>query len=144
MNVYNTPRELGLRVLYYLRESYPKCCSLDRLIYLDYLGMYLKDAKLDYPSLHPEYLYRNIEILEKKSNMSKGILIMMSKGLIEVGVGKGLVYKSNANTGWFLDYIENEYSEKLTQNAALVVEKFRQISDDELKEFIEEITEVFI
>ena len=135
--VFNTPKENALRALYLLKASYPDKCSLERLLFLDYLSIYTKDSKLNSESLHPEYPMRAIEIYERRDGLSKGLLIMAAKGLIEVKYEDGISYCANSSTNWFIVGLNNEYSLLLLKNTRLVVELFKDRTDLEIKKFID-------
>lgn len=69
--LFNTPLELGLRGLYLLKVSFPLKCSLDRLIFLDYLTIYTKDSDVSFDNLHPEYPLRTIELFSRREAIKK-------------------------------------------------------------------------
>lgn len=136
--IFNTPQENALRALYILKASYPDRCSLERLLFLDYLSIYTKDSKLNSESLHPEYPMRAIELYERRDGLSKGLLIVAAKGIIEVEYENGISYSANGSTNWFLNGLNNEYSILLLKNTRLVVELFKDRTDLEIKRFIDE------
>lgn len=136
--IFNSPLEVGLRSLYLLKVSYPSKCSLDRLIYLDYLTIYTKDSTVSSQSLHPEYPLRAIELFARREPIKKGLLLMASKGLIHIHCEEsGFSYSANVNTDWFINSFSDEYSINLLNKAILVKEKFGEFSDVELKKFID-------
>lgn len=135
--LFNTPLELGLRGLYILKVSSPTKCSLERLILLDYLTIYTKDSNASFDSLHPEYPLRAIELFSRREPIKKGLLLMASKGLINIDCeDDGFLYSANVNTNWFVEGLSDEYSDKLLIKATLVEERFRKMSDTELEKFI--------
>lgn len=135
-SIFNTPLEIGLRSLYILIASYPNKCSLDRLVLLDYMSIYIRDIKLDSECLHPEYPMRSIEIYERRNGLKNGLLIMISKGIIEMDYSDGIAYRANSSTKWFIDGIENKYSSLLLKNTKLVVEYFEDKNDSEIEIFV--------
>ena len=134
--IFNTEVELGLRCLFILKLLYPNFCSLDRLLYLDYLSLYIEDINRNYINLHPKYPFQSIEILERRQVLKNSILELSLKGLIDVENYDGLYYRSNANTIWILDSIQNNYSRHLIKNIQLVIKETESKTDKELKEII--------
>ncbi|MCB2356415.1 ABC-three component system middle component 2 [Clostridium estertheticum] len=134
--LYNTKLELGLRCLFILKALYPNICSLDRLLYLDYLSLYIEDFKEDGTNLHPKYPFQTIEVLEKRLVIKKSILELGLKGLIDVETNEGLGYRGNANTLWLIDSIQDNYSEHLMKNIQLVVKEAEFKTEEELKKII--------
>lgn len=62
---------------------------------------------------------------------------MASRGLLNIDCEEdGFFYSANVNTNWFIEGLLDEYSEKLLNKASLVEERFREMSDADLKEFI--------
>lgn len=135
--IFNTPHEIGLRALYVLNANYPQKFSLERLILFDYLIIFSKDAAVGSTSLHPEYPMRTIELYERRETLSKGLLMLSSKGIIEIEFEDGISYIANTSTQWFLDGINNEYSNILKINAKLIAEAFEGQTDIQIKQFIQ-------
>lgn len=135
-SLYNTKVELGLRCLFILKVLYPNVCSLDRLLYLDYLSLYIEDFNENAINLHPKYPYQSIEVFDKRQVLKKSLLELAIKGLIDVESNQGLCYKGNGNTLWLVDSIHNTYSEHLTKNINLIIKEMIFKTDKELKNII--------
>lgn len=135
-SIFNTKVELGLRCLFILKVFYPNLCSLDRLLYLDYLSLYIEDYKDGTTNLHPKYPFQSIEVLEKRQVLKKSILELALKGLIDVETSVGLCYRCNVNTIWLIDGIHNNYSEHLMKNIEIIIQETECKTDDELKNII--------
>ncbi|MTK13392.1 MAG: hypothetical protein F8N39_15305 [Clostridiaceae bacterium] len=133
---YNTKVELGLRCLFILKALYPNFCSLEKLLYLDYLSLYIEDFKEEATNLHPKYPFQSIEVLEKRQVLKKSILELALKGLIDVETNEGLCYRGNVNTLWLIDGIQDNYSKHLMQNIQLIVQETEFKTDEELKNII--------
>jgi hypothetical protein len=134
--IYNTKSEIGLRCLFILKVLYPKFCSVDRLLYIDYLSLYIEDLLEDAINLHPKYPLRSIEAFERRQLLKQSIVELAFKGLISVENDNGLYYVGNSSTLWFVDSIKNDYSKHLLKNIELVTEKFKSKSDEEIKKII--------
>lgn len=134
--LFNTEAELGLRSLFILKAIYPNFCSIDRLLYLDYLSLYIEDFKEDAINLHPKYPFQSIEVLEKRLVLKKSILELALKGLIDVETNDGLCYGCNGSTLWLIDSIQNDYSKHLVKNIQLIIQETETKTDKELKDII--------
>lgn len=135
-SLYNTKSELGLRSLFILKELHPKFCDIDRLLYLDYLCLYVEEIKKDATNLHPKYPFQSIEIFEKRETLKKAIFELALKGLVDVETNEGLAFGCNGNTLWLLDSVENIYSEHLSRNIKLIINETKTKTDKELKDII--------
>lgn len=134
--LYNTDIELGLRCLFILKEAYPRNYSLERLLYLDYLSLYIEDFTHDAVNLHPKYPFQLIEIFERKQLIKTSLSVLALKGLVDVENDKGLSFRANGNTSWLLADIQNNYSRHLKENIRFVIDGTEHKSDDELKKMI--------
>lgn len=134
--LFNTEVELGLRCLFILKSIYPKFCSIDRLLYLDYLSLYIEDFKVDATNLHPKYPFQSIEVLEKREVLKKSIVDLSLKGLIDAETNGGLCFGCNGNTLWLIDSIQNNYSEHLVKNIQLIIQETETKTDKELRDII--------
>lgn len=134
--LYNTDTELGLRCLFILKEVYPRNCSLERLLYLDYLSIYIEDFSKEAQNLHPRYPFQFIEVLDRRYLLKEALSILAYKGLVDVENDKGLRYRSNGNTSWLLANIQNNYSIHLSNNIRCVIAQTDEKTDDELKSII--------
>ena len=135
-SLYNTDVEIGLRCLFILKELNPISCSLERLLYLDYLSLYIEEINSEAANLHPQYPLQSIEIIEKQQLLKKSILKFAYKGLVDVVNDVDLSFQCNANTLWLLADIENEYSSHLTKNIKLAIQATLQKTDSEVKNMI--------
>jgi len=90
--LFNTPFELGLRMVYLLSAIRPKGADLQKLVLLDYAIIYSSD--LSGPtSLHTPVPYRGGELLTRRELIEQGIYLMTTKGLIDVKIDHtGLIY----------------------------------------------------
>jgi len=135
--IFSSPLELGLRSLYILKALSPTTCSIDKLLYLDYLSIYTKDSQVSLDSLHPEYPMRAIELFSRRSALQDGLLLMACKGLIEVEYEEGVFYAANSSTDWFLNGFIGEYTESLLKKTNLIAKAFKELSELEIKNFID-------
>lgn len=134
--LFNTPLEVGLRCLILL-VALEEPCDLQRLIYYDYFLVHYGDIDDNYQSLHPDTPYRSGEVLIKRKIVSRGILLMCKKQLIDVEFNKkGIVYKTTELSNRFLSYFESNYVKKLKEYSQLVITNFSSYSDKDLRNYV--------
>src|SRR6266542_2221488 len=98
-SVFNSPLEIGLRVLYLLNELLPNGCDLQRLVYYDYILVHSSDVPDGPKSIHPSIPHRTTEILIKRELVKKGLTLMHSKQLVDsVFDSTGISYKATELT----------------------------------------------
>lgn len=142
--VFNSPLEVGLRVLYILDELYPTGCDLQRLVYYDYILVHSNDVPNGPKSIHPSIPHRTSEILVKRELVKKGLTLMNSKQLIKtIFDDTGIIYSATELTNPFLQYNNSEYASKLKRVANWLVKQFETYSDDKLALFIKNNLDVW-
>ncbi|OYU83742.1 MAG: hypothetical protein CFE24_10060 [Flavobacterium sp. BFFFF2] len=142
--VFNSPLEVGLRVLYILNELYPKGCDLQRLVYYDYILVHSSDVPNGPQSIHPSIPHRTSEILIKRELVKKGLTLMNSKQLIKSMFDKtGILYSATELTKPFLEYNNSEYANNLISVSKWLVNKFETYSDEKLSLFIKNNMDVW-
>ncbi len=134
---FNSALETGLRSLAILAEACPDPFDLQRLLYFDYLVVHSSDA--DGPaSLHPSTPLRNGELLVRRGLIERGLLLFISRGLIERNAsGDGISYVAAEAAGPFLECLGSAYSRTLRKRASWAVGKFGVLDDDELKSYFD-------
>jgi hypothetical protein len=130
---FNSPIETGVRALILLAESYPGSLDLQRILEFDYLMVHSGDVGGP-PSLHPALPLRSGELLVRRQLIERGLLLMMSRGLIErVAAESGFSYQADDNAGPFLDALTADYINELKQRATWVVSTFGRMSDADIR-----------
>jgi hypothetical protein len=136
---FNSPIETGVRALILLAESYPEKLDLQRILEFDYLMVHSGDVGGP-PSLHPALPLRSGELLVRRRLIERGLLLMMSRGLIQrVATESGLSYLADDNAGPFLDSLSADYLNELKQRSAWVVSTFGQMSNANIREALSKI-----
>lgn len=137
--VFNTTLEIGLRCIVILNEIKECPIDLQRLIYFDYIIVHYGDVDPKHESLHPPTPHRSGEILVKRDLVTDGLLLMISKKLIEVEYGaNGIFYRASSYCEPFLNHFESRYLLQLREVAKIMAKKFSKYSDRELKKFMTE------
>ncbi len=143
-NVFNSPLEIGLRVLYILNELKPNGCDLQRLVYYDYILVHSSDIPDGPESIHPSIPHRSTEILVKRDLLKKGLTLMQSKQLVDsIFEPTGITYIATELTAPFIEYNTSDYSKRLKETSIWLVNKFKSFSDEKLSLFIKNNLDVW-
>jgi hypothetical protein len=130
---FNSPIETGVRALILLAESYPDQLDLQRLLEFDYILVHTHDVDGP-PSIHPALPLRSGELLVRRQLIERGLMLMMSRGLISRhATPNGFLYQAEDSAGPFLDALTAEYLDDLKDRAVWVVERFREMSDHDIR-----------
>lgn len=130
---FNSPLETGVRALILLAEAYPEPLDLQRILEFDYLMVHSGDVGGP-PSLHPALPLRSGELLVRRQLIERGLLLMMSRGLIErLASDAGLSYQADDAAGPFLDALSADYLKDLKLRASWVISTFGHMSDADIR-----------
>ena len=141
---FNTPFETGLRSVGVLVATFPRAFDLQRLVAFDHLVVHTGD--LGGPeSLHPELPMRSAEMLVRRALVERGLLLMMSRGLVDRVVDStGLSYRAGDFAETFLASLLSPYLNVLRERAAWVGKNFADLDDDEFKSVTSGVFEQWI
>ena len=129
---FNSALETGVRALAILAAAYPNGHDLHRLVQYDYLTVHSADADGP-PSLHPALPMRSNELLVRRHLVERGLLLMMSAGLVARQIGTdGIQYIAEDAAGAFLANLNSEYLGGVKERADWVVDTFDDITNEEL------------
>jgi hypothetical protein len=130
---FNSPLETGVRALILLAEAYPESLDLQRILEFDYLMVHSGDVGGP-PSLHPALPLRSGELLVRRQLIERGLLLMMSRGLIQrLASDAGLSYQADDAAGPFLDALSADYLNDLKLRASWVISTFGHMSDTDIR-----------
>lgn len=136
---FNGPLEAGIRVLSLLLPAYPRAFDLQRLVAFDYLIVHTGDVNGP-ESLHPELPLRSAEILVRREIVERGILLMMSHGLLERRAdSQGIVYYASDLSSTFMSILTTPYINAMRERGEWVVKTYEDLNEDELRDFISEL-----
>ncbi len=131
---FNTPLETGVRSLTLLEAVFPFAIDLQRLVDFDYLVVHSGDAGGP-QSLHVPLPLRTGEMLVRRGIIESGLLLMMSRGLVRrIPSSTGIQYQASDAANPFLGALSSSYITKLKERAAWVAERFRDTTNEELRE----------
>lgn len=137
---FNSPLEVGMRVLMILVESFPMRLDINRLVLLDH-GL-LHSADLGGPeSLHPAIPVRVGELGMKRQRIEDGLHVVIRAGLAEMSTeDSGIEFSANESSESFLKLLESDYAHTLHARAHWVVEELSTVNDALLRERMREIS----
>lgn len=129
---FNSPFELGIRMVYLLTGLFPKGADLQKLILLDYAAIYSGD--FDGPnSLHAPIPFRSAELYGRREGVSSGLYLMATKKLVDVQLDEnGITYFAGENSRALVDSIGSEYLLELSQRCEWAISKYGEIETIEL------------
>lgn len=133
-NIFNTPFELGVRMVYLLLALHPRKADLQRLVYLDYAAIY--SADLGGPdSLHTPVPLRGGEYISRREIIEEGLYMMAMRSFVEVEASEtGIFYSVGENGPSLTGLISGAYSKSLSERCRWVTEKFGSMKDRGLED----------
>lgn len=133
---FNSPLETGLRSLTILEAAFPSHYDLQRLVELDYLVVHSADVGGP-ESLHAPLPLRAGELLVRRQLIERGLLLMMSKGLIDRHItSDGIEYAAGEIASPYLSSLTAPYTLQLRVRARWLVTNFASSSTEEIRGLI--------
>ncbi len=131
-SAFNTPFEAGLRSVCVLAEAYPHALDLPTLVNLDYVVVHSGDVGGP-PSLHAPVPLRSGEILVRRGLIEAGLLLMISRGLVERNIDNGGVYYLATDAaGPFVGNLGTAYNRQLRERAQWAAQEFASLNAKEV------------
>jgi len=129
---FNSPVELGLRMVFLLQHLRPQSVDLQKLIMLDYALVY--SADLNGPeSLHTPVPHRGNEIYTRRDLIQQGLHLMSSKGLVHADFTQsGIVYLSGDRARSMVQGLSAPYFQTLRDRAQWVISQYGNWTSNEL------------
>lgn len=136
--VFNSPFELGLRMVYLLSAMRPNAADLQKLVLLDYAAVYSSD--LGGPeSLHTPVPYRGSEMLSRRALIEEGLHLMSTRGLVDARLDEhGISYIAGRNALALVGSASSPYFMQLAERCRWAAERFAKVDSVSLtQEFSE-------
>lgn len=129
---FNSPVELGLRMVFLLQYLRPLAVDLQKLIMLDYALVY--SADLNGPeSLHTPVPHRSNEIYTRRDLIQQGLHLMSTKGLVNAAFTQaGIVYRCGDRARSMVQGLSAPYFQSLRERAQWVIGEYGQWTSEEL------------
>jgi hypothetical protein len=137
--VFNSPFELGFRMVYLLSALRPAGADLQKLILLDYAVVYSGD--LGGPdSLHTPVPFRGSELLSRRTLIEQGLHLMSSRGLVTARMDDdGITYIAGPAALSLVGSVTASYFTRLHQRCEWAASRFGQTDTDALtRQFTEQ------
>jgi hypothetical protein len=124
ISVFNTPFELGLRMVYLLTGLMPHGADLQKLVLLDYAIVYSGD--LNGPdSLHTPVPYRGSELLSRRELIEQGLYLMSTRGLVNARMDEsGITYLAGPAALTMVGSLTSQYFLDLEERCKWAAELF--------------------
>jgi hypothetical protein len=122
--VFNSPFELGLRMVYLLTALRPHGADLQKLVLLDYAIVYSGD--LDGPeSLHTPVPYRGAELLSRRELIEQGLYLMSTRGLVDATTDEtGITYFAGSSALTLIGTLTSRYFLSLEERCSWAASTF--------------------
>jgi ABC-three component (ABC-3C) system Middle Component 2 len=132
-NPFNSPLETGVRSLAILVAAFPQPFDMQRLVEMDYLVVHSGDA--DGPeSLHAPLPLRAGELLVRRGLIEKGLVLMMSRGLVQrIPKDDGFSFVAGETAAPFIATLTARYSQRLLERAEWAVNRFEKVPTEEIR-----------
>ena len=129
--IFNSALETGVRSACVLAADQSMKYDLQQLLAFDHLVVHTGDVHNAPPSLHPNVLQRNGELLVRRPLVENGLLLMEHKKLVEkiISIG-GFYYKATDLGSVFVESLTNNYIEELRKRAGWAVKMYKNLGDE--------------
>lgn len=136
--LFNTPFELGLRMVYLLSALRPGGADLQKLVLLDYAIVYSRDVGGP-DSLHTPVPFRNAELFSRRERIEQGLYLMSTRGLVEVVMDeRGLTYVAGPSSFTMVGSLSSKYWRELEARCKWAARRFGAADSSALqREFAE-------
>lgn len=130
--LFNTPFELGLRMVYLLSALRPSGADLQKLVLLDYAIVYSKDVGGP-ESLHTPVPFRNAELFSRRERIEQGLYLMSTRGLVDMILDeRGLTYIAGPSSFTMVGSLSSRYWRELETRCIWAAKRFGGSDSSEL------------
>lgn len=136
-DIFNSPLEIGLRLLFIVSES-TRSLDLQRLVHYNYLLLHSSDVSNGPSSIHPILPLRSFEVLINRSIVKQSLNLLVLKDLVSVVYAKtqGIEYQKNSKTCEFIEYFQSDYAKLLKERAKWLSSNFDKLTDGQVADLI--------
>lgn len=132
LELFNTPFELGLRMVYLLFSLRPGGADLQKLVLLDYAIVYSQDVGGP-ASLHTPVPHRNAELFSRRERIEQGLYLMSTRGLVDVVLDeRGMTYVAGESSFTMVGSLSSTYWRELQERCAWAADRFGNSNSNEL------------
>jgi hypothetical protein len=131
---FNSPFELGVRMVYLLNSLQPSGADLQKLVLLDYVIVYSDDLGGP-PSLHTPVPYRGSEYLSRRYLIAQGLYLMSTRGLVAVAMDEtGITYFAGDIARTMVGALTSPYLRELEGRCRWAATTFARLSSRDMTE----------
>jgi hypothetical protein len=131
---FNSPFELGVRMVYLLNSLQPIGADLQKLVLLDYAVVYSDDLGGP-PSLHTPVPYRGSEYLSRRDLIAQGLYLMSTRGLVEAAMDEtGITYFAGDAARAMVGALTSPYLRALEARCRWAAAAFAQFNSRQMTE----------
>ncbi len=131
---FNSPFELGVRMVYLLNSLQPAGADLQKLVLLDYAVVYSDDLGGP-PSLHTPVPYRGSEYLIRREIIASALYLMSTRGLVAVSMdSSGITYFAGESARSMVGALTSTYLRELEDRCRWAAATFASLSSREMTE----------
>jgi len=132
--IFNTPFELGVRMVYLLHALHPRKADLQRLMYLDYAAIYSEDVGGP-KSLHTPVPLRGVEYASRRQVIEDGLYLMIIRSFVDIVLSDtGILYGLGESGSSLVDLVGGEYTSALAERCRWVAAELGDKTDVELED----------
>lgn len=134
IEIFNSPFELGVRMVYLLNSFQPMGADLQKLVLLDYAIVYSDD--LGGPaSLHTPVPYRGGEYLSRRDIITQGLYLMSTRGLVDAEMDEtGITYFAGDTARAMVGALTSPYLRELEMRCEWAATKFAKLNSLQMTE----------
>lgn len=131
---FNSPFELGIRMVYLLNSLQPAGADLQKLVLLDYAIVYSDDLDGP-PSLHTPVPYRGSEYMSRRDLIAHSLHLMSTRGLVAVSMDQtGITYFAGNTARSMIGALTSPYLRELEGRCSWVAATFATLSSKDMTE----------
>ena len=129
---FNSPYELGVRMVYLLNSLHPVGADLQKLVLLDYAVVYSDDLGGP-PSLHTPVPYRGSEYLSRRDLIAQSLYLMSTRSLVSATMDEtGITYFAGDNARSMVGALTSPYLRELKGRCQWAAATFATISSRDM------------
>jgi hypothetical protein len=135
-DIFNTPFELGVRMVHLLCALHPRRADLQRLMYLDYAVIYSNDVGGP-ASLHTPVPLRGAEYISRREVIQQGLYLMAIRSFVDVEASAmGIFYGIGESGPALIELLGDPYSKELELRCRWVSQNLGDKTDVELEQLL--------
>ena len=129
IRLFNTPFEMGLRMILLLSASPKNAFSVDRIVGLDFITSYAADFSLPYGNLHGDNHLKYGEIVSRRLLVQEAVKDLVTRGVLNVTVNRGYIFSISESGMKYARTLKSEYAKTYKEIAKEVIKRYEDETD---------------